>query len=420
MMKIPKNRVLTVFLVLVFFFGPSVLAQETVQKLGEIDTSFYVPPESTELYANPHAVAAVRNVILLIGDGMGLSETSLAHLVAGGAAGKLHMERLPVTGIVWTYASDELVTDSAAAATALASGVSTPKGVIGLSPEGGRVLTLPEAAKQKGMATGMVVTVSIVDATPAGFAAHVPSRGDKMGIALDLRDSGVDVLLGGGRSYWLPASVPGGKREDGRDLMAELGSQGYGIVRNAEELAAAKGSKLLGLFEDGDLTTRSPEPSLEAMTGKAIETLAKNKAGFFLMVEGSQIDRAGHENDAGKLVRQVLLFDLAVRKALEFAEKDGSTLVIVVSDHETGGLVLKKGQLSGKGMKVSWTTKHHTPTPVMLYAFGPGSPAFAGVQHHVDVSRKIASALGITEFPKVSSGAKTAETAETAAAGPKR
>ncbi len=408
-MRIRRQRAAAALLALVFFFGRIVLAQEAVQKLGEIDTSYYTPPESTEPYSNSNTAGPIRNVILLIGDGMGLSETTLAHLIAGGAVGKLHLERLPVTGIVWTNASDTLVTDSAAASTALAGGVRTKKGVIGLSPEGGRVLTLSEAAKQKGMATGLVVTSSITDATPAGFVAHVPSRRDEIDIALDMRKSGTDILLGGGRSYWIPESVPGGKRKDGRDLIAELEALGYGIPRNAEELAVAKESKLLGLFENDALTTLPPEPSLASMTAKAIEILAKNKKGFFLMVEGSEIDFAGHKHDSGEVVRQTLLFDMAVKTAMEFAEKDGLTLVIVIADHETGGLVLIDGKLSGKDMEVTWTTKYHTPTPVMLYAFGPGSLAFTGVEHHVDVSRKIAQALGITDFPRVTSGAKTIE-----------
>jgi len=417
MMRIKMDRVMAVFLMGVLFCGQPVLAQETVQKLGEIDTSYYTPPGSTEPYPNPHATGAVRNVILLIGDGMGLSETTLAHLIAGGTTGKLHMERLPVTGIVWTYASSKLVTDSAAAATALAGGVNTKKGMVGLSPEGGRILTLLEAAKEKGMATGLVVTSAIAEATPAGFVAHVSSREDKTGIALDMSKSGADVLLGGGERYWIPMGPRKGKRKDGRDLIAELRSLGYGISRDAGELAAAKESKLLGLFAKDMLTTFPPEPSLEMMAGKAIETLAKNEKGFFLMVEGSHIDWAGHENNAEKLIRQILLFDTAVRKAMEFAEKDGSTLVIVTADHETGGLVLMDGKSSGKDMQVIWTTTHHTPTPVMLYAFGPGSPAFTGVQHHVDVSRKIASALGIKEFPKIFS---SAQAVKAPAAGPRR
>lgn len=402
-MKIKIKKVLAVSLIVVFFSGPPVWAQKTVQNIGAMDTSFYAPPETTEPYSNPNVAKQVRNVILLIGDGMGLSEITLARLIASGAEGKLYMERLPVTGIVWTYAADRLVTDSAAASTALAGGVRTYNKMIGLSPEGGQVLTLSEAAKQKGMVTGLVVTSTITDATPAGFGAHVSDRDNEIGIALDLSQSGIDVLLGGGRSYWLPASMPGGKRKDGRDLMAGLKSLGYGVPRNAEELTAAKESKLLGLFENDALTTMAPEPSLETMTGRAIETLAKNKGGFFLMVEGSQIDWAGHENDAGKLVRQILLFDQAVKKAMEFAAKDGSTLVIVTADHETGGLTLMDGKLSGKDMRVIWATRSHTPAPVMLYAFGPGSLAFTGVQHHVNVSRKIAEALSITDFPRVSS-----------------
>ena len=401
-MKVKTQKIAAVLMAGVFLLAYPVWAQGAVQALGAIDTSYYTPSGSTEPYPNPQAAGRVRNVILLIGDGMGLSEVTLARLVAGGATGKLYMERFPVTGIVLNDAANALVTESAAAATALAGGMKTQKGMLGLAPEGGRLLNLPEAAQQKGMGTGLVVTGSLSEATPAGFAVHIPDRGEELEIALAMSQSGIDVLLGGGRSCWVPETAAGGERKDGRDLTAELGGRGYGVLRNAEELTAAQGSRLLGLFAEGAMTTLSPEPSLEAMTVKAIETLGKNKKGFFLMAEGSQIDWAGHQNNAEKLVRQVLLFDRAVKAALEFAEKDGATLVIVTADHETGGLVLLDGELSGKAMKVSWATKGHTPTPVMLYAFGPGSPTFTGVQHQEEVSRKIAKVLGITDFPKVS------------------
>lgn len=188
------------------------------------------------------------------------------------------------------------------------------------------------------MATGLVATSTITHATPAAFAAHVKERRDEATIASQLLENRVNVLMGGGKRFFLPQSEAGSKRQDERDLIAEAEKVGYSFVQTKEELKASAGDYLLGLFQLGALTTHPPEPSLAEITAKAIELLSRNEKGFFLMAEGSQIDWAGHANDPDETIRQTLLFDEAVKVALDFAVKDKHTLVIATADHETGGM----------------------------------------------------------------------------------
>jgi alkaline phosphatase len=375
------------------------------------DLSFYRPSDTAASY--PLTREEVRNVIFCIGDGMGLSQVTLARAKAAGLGGRLCLERLPVTGLVQTYSQDSCVTDSAAAATALACGVKTNNGVLGMTPDGQEYRTILEAAQARGMATGLVVTSTISHATPAGFAAHVKSRNMEAKIAEQLVANRVNVLFGGGRKFFLPRSDSHSGRKDDTDLLAAAREAGYECIETAEELRSATGPRLLGLFQLDALTTKSPEPSLAQLTEKAIQVLRRRprsadasgratRRGFFLMVEGSQIDWACHSNDAKGAVRQTLLFDQAVGVAVDFALRDGRTLVIVTADHETGGLTLPGAGNENKGdakLSVRWSTKGHTGSPVPIYAMGPGALRFAGVQDNTDIPRKIAQLLDIRPFP---------------------
>jgi alkaline phosphatase len=318
-----------------------------------------------------------------------------------GANGKLYLERLPVTGLIRTHASNALVTDSAAAGTALATGFKTNNGMICVGPDGKKYLTILEAAKETGMATGLVVTSTISHATPASFGAHAKSRKSEAKIAENLLENKINVMLGGGRCYFLPKSDPNSKREDERNLINEAKEAGYSYIKSEEELESACGPFLLGLFQVEGLLTRGPEPRLGKLTEKAIEVLSKDKKGFFLMVEGSQIDWACHSNNPDSTVRQTLLFDEAVKAAMDFALKDRQTLVIVTADHETGGLVVYGGDLGCEKLDVGWATKGHSGLPVPVYAFGPGAEIFTGVYDNTDVSKKIAELLKIKSFPRI-------------------
>lgn len=347
----------------------------------------------------------VRNVILCIGDGMGTNQMALARHRIAGPDGRLWIETLPVAGLVRTFSADSVVTDSSAAATAMACGVKTDNGVLGIGADKQTCVSILEILSKKGWRTGLLATSAITHATPAGFASHVSSRGSEEDIADQLLNNRVDILLGGGRKFWLPEDIGGGVRKDGRNLIEAAQRMGYTVIQSRQEMLDLTYGPVLGLFEDGPMTTLAPEPSLAEMTQKAIQLLStKNtdwfapEAKFFMMVEGSQIDWAGHDNDTANSIRQTLLFDMAVKEALDYAREDGQTLVIVTADHETGGLVLNKK--NDREIDANWTTKKHTGCEVPLFAYGPGSQEFAGVMDNTDIPKKIAKLIKLSPFPQ--------------------
>lgn len=292
----------------------------------------------------PTAVAAppAKNVILLIGDGMGYGQLTLGRIFKGSP---LTMDEFNFIGTVSTYPNDPVekwVTDSAAAGTAIATGVKTYNAAISVDVNKKPVKTVLEYAQEKGKATGLVTTTRITHATPAVFAAHNVDRDAENEIAVDMLQHKVDVLMGGGKRHFIPKDQ-GGKREDGRDLIAEARKMGYIFVETKNDMNKVNRGKLLGLFKSSHASYDidrdvSREPSLAEMTQKAIEILSKDKDGFFLMVEGGRIDHASHGHDAATVARDVLAFDEAVKVALDFARNREDTLVIVTADHETGGL----------------------------------------------------------------------------------
>jgi alkaline phosphatase len=398
-MKSRITSVVTIVFVILISLN-CVFAAETLAPVDANDLSFYQVSTDTTPY--PLGVGKVRNVIVCIGDGMGLNQIALARLKVAGADGKLYMERMPVTGLVRTHSTSSLVTDSAAAGTALASGVKTTNGMIGMIPDETPYLTILEAAKAKGMTTGIVVTSTITHATPAVFASHVESRKTEEAIAVQLVTSRVNVLFGGGRRFFLPKSEsdPNHSRKDDQDLLAEAARVGYTVITSQSELTSVHRPYVLGLFQIDALTTVPPEPSLAELTGRALQLLQPAKRGFFLMVEGSQIDWACHQNKAKHAIRQVLLFDQAVQTAIDFALRDGHTLVVVTADHETGGLTLLEPAKGSTAPTVRWSTKDHTAAPVMIAAIGPGAATFTGVQDNTEIAKKIARLLGVKSFPQ--------------------
>jgi alkaline phosphatase len=304
--------------------------------------------------------------------------------------------------------------------------------MIGMTGDGTKYTSILEAARDRGMRTGLVVTSTITHATPACFGAHVVDRDMEDMIAEQLVESRINILFGGGKEYFIPKFETRSLRIDHKNLLRKAKADGYQIIETKRQLASAKGQYLLGLFAIDSLTTREPEPSLAEMTDKAIELLGvnegdkaadyndksgtlnqpingstDNQAGFIMMVEGSQIDWASHYYNVGRLIRQVLLFDMAVREAVEFASRDGQTLVLVTSDHETCGLTINESK-NGKDLELLWAvdTKHrrgtdgHTGQPVAVFAFGPRAENFCGVYDNTDIPKKIAALLGIKNFPE--------------------
>lgn len=325
-----------------------------------------------------------KNIILLIGDGMGTSQ-----LFAGIATSKqaLNIERARVIGFHKNQATNNFITDSAAGATAFATGEKTYNGAIGVDKDKKSLPTILEIAEQNGLATGLVATCAITDATPASFIAHQPERAMKEEIAADFLKTDIDIFIGGARENFA-------QRKDGRNLINELKSKNYQIANSIEEVEKVTSGKLAGFLADANPVKISEGrgDQLLISTKKALDILNQNKKGFFLMVEGSQIDWGGHANDTEYIVNEVHDFDKAIGAAFDFADKDGNTLVIITADHETGGFSingLKDGKIEGK-----FTTGGHTGVMIPVYAYGKGAELFSGFYFNNDIFHKMKKAFG--------------------------
>ncbi|VAW67360.1 Alkaline phosphatase [hydrothermal vent metagenome] len=354
----------------------------------------------------------VKNIILMIGDGMGAEHRRVARLIHKGESAELAMDRLAVKGQVRTSAFNGVLTDSAAAATAMATGQKTANGVIGLSPQLNHLENIIQAAQSRGKATGLVTTTQITHATPAAFVAHTGSRKNMSEIARQIGSSEVDVLMGGGEIYFLPDGDKGcfekkGVRKDKLNLIKMLQSSGYTYVCNQaalEKLNARSPQRLLGLFAPEDLK-RPFSPELALMTRKSIELLSQNPNGFFLMVEGGQIDWASHGNESENVMQSLQGFDQAVEIAWDFVSSRDDTLLIVTADHETGGLQVNKQaghegpfiSSSGQGFFIDWTTHDHTAVNVPLTADGPMSELLRGEIDNTYIYQVMLKAVESTE-----------------------
>lgn len=331
-----------------------------------------------------------KNVILLIGDGMGLTQISSGLYNNNNA---LSLERFPSTGLQKNYASDDLITDSASAGTAMACGVKTKVGAIGVGKDNKPARSLMEEAEAKGMATGMVVTSSLVDATPSAFVAHVPSRDQKEDIAKSYLNIDIDFLVGGGKKYFTQ------RTSDDRDLARELQEKGYVVSDYTESeipkvtLDLKKNFAFFTAEEDPGKFQESRSYLLPASRLGAVFLKSHNDKGFFLMVEGSQIDWGGHANDASYVVAEFLEFDRVIGSLLEFAMEDGETLIIVTADHETGGLAINPGSQMNN-LLTEFNTNSHTGIMVPVFAYGPGAELFSGIYDNTEINRRIKKALG--------------------------
>ena len=329
-------------------------------------------------------VAKPKNVIFMIGDGMGLSQVYAAMVKNNN---KLELERCPVIGFSKTYSSSHFTTDSGAGGTALATGVKTKNGMIGMDPDSVAVESILELAEKNTLATGMVVACAVTHATPSSFIAHQVNRNMYDEIATDFLKTDIDVFIGGGRKSFE-------KRLDGRNLTNELKAKQYQIAYTLDDVKAVKSGKLAGLLYD-DQNPSVPERGkmLSESTVAALDILDNNKKGFFLMIEGSQIDWACHDNNADQAIKEMLDFDETIGKVLDFAQKDGNTLVIITADHETGGFTIPSGDMKTGTIKEAFSTKGHSGTPVPIYAYGPGAENFSGFMENTALFGKIKKLL---------------------------
>jgi alkaline phosphatase len=331
-----------------------------------------------------------KNVVLLIGDGMGLAQISTFYTDKKQWSG---FDEFPVIGFQKTHSSDHLVTDSAAGATAMACGKKTFNNAIGLDSTGAPCKTILEEAEDVGLSTGLIVTSSIVHATPAAFLAHCSSRNNYEDIAKDYMNTEVDLLIGGGKQYF------DRRKKDDLDLVENLERRDYAVYDyfNQELEKMTLSPKKNFVFFTAD---NQPLPASHMRTYLPYAARAgmnflnqRSEKGFFLMIEGSQIDWACHANRPNLLLTEMEDFDNTIRQVLEFARRDGETLVIVTSDHETGGVGLNQGNTRNRP-EYAFTSNGHTATMVPVFAYGPGAALFSGIYDNTAIYQKMRKALG--------------------------
>jgi len=331
-----------------------------------------------------------KNVILLIGDGMGITQISAGMFRNNN---RLELEKISVVGIHKPYSSDNLITDSAAGATAFSIGKKTYNGAIGVDKDTNSVVTILEEAESKGLATGLVATSTITHATPGSFIGHVPSRNMQEEIAAQFLLTDIDLFIGGGMDFFNKRKI------DQRNLIEELTAKGYyisGYEKESLDAVPLENIQKFGYFT----AAGSPEKELEGRdyllnaSKKSMEFL-KNKSnkGFFLMIEGSQIDWGGHENNSEYIISEMIDFDKVIGAALDFAKLDGETLVIITADHETGGYAINPGS-TFDSIVPGFTSTYHTGTLIPVFAFGPGAERFGGIYENTDIYHKIRAILG--------------------------
>ncbi|MGW8208322.1 MAG: alkaline phosphatase [Syntrophobacteria bacterium] len=369
--------------------------------------------------------SAAKNIIFMVPDGMGLANVTAARIFKHGSEGEnLYLETLSTIGYQRTHSADSSVTDSAAAASAWASGDKFRNGEISChdDDQDGKCESTPgptilETAKDKGKSTGLVVTSTVTHATPAAFGTHVSSRYCENEIARQyIQVTEVDVILGGGLNHFNSTDTQADKCGTFGNFIADAENKGYDVVYTGKELdsAVAKGSKkILGLFtlkgKTPELFRVNPaeyyskeEPTLPQMTAAALKVLEKDEDGFFLLVEGSQIDWANHRNDVAYQVGETLAFDHAVQRVLDWINEKPSrrqhTLLIIVPDHETGGFAINDtsgGKYQpGDLVHGAWATTDHTAGDVLIWSQGPGSEYLGRAVDNTDIYKVMREVLG--------------------------
>lgn len=395
-------------LVVFSFFGGAELSLGNLVLRAQSGASFPLqrPAESalTAAPAEPPASEGIqalpKNVVVMMGDGMGIGVVSAASQLLTPPGEPLAMETAPVTGLMQTWAADILATDSAAAATAMATGHKTDKGVIGLLPDGRAIRTLFEAAREAGFATAVVTTSGLADATPGGFLAHVSSREEYDQVLSQVLDSKADILIGGD---WL--GKPKARRQ----------AAYLEVIASAEERGAVRGATVLRGWEGIEsaqpplvvLLPPRPEmpmqhgPPLAEMAGRALDILEAGNRPFIILIETEVTDEAAHSNSMAQTVEAMRELDEAVAAVLDRVGGRNDTLVLVASDHETGGPHLLEGEYAGGEAIVRWAHEYHSSQLVPVFAFGPGAGEFSGVFDNTGFGVRIAALLGLEPFPSL-------------------
>ena len=317
----------------------------------------------------------------MIGDGMGLTQISSGMYANDNSTA---LEQFDYIGLSKTASFDKLITDSAASGTSIATGIKTNNKVLGISPDNIHQKSILEICKEKGYKTALIATSSIVHATPASFYAKENSRYNYENIALQLRNHNIDIFIGGGSKYFTT-------REDKRNLINEMSE--YKFIKSLDELEKSISTKFgyFTYFDEPPSILNGRPANLDLITRTVLNKLSLNKSPFIVVIEGSQIDWGGHDNDSKMVLSEFIDFDSAVKEALEFAKNDGNTLVVVTADHETGGMSLNGGEINNVNIK--FNTKSHTGTMVPVFSFGPSSETFSGIYENTQIFYKLRESI---------------------------
>jgi alkaline phosphatase len=326
------------------------------------------------------------NIIFIIGDGMGLTQVSLLYTDNT----RTNFERFTTTGLVKTSSTTHKITDSAAGATAYSTGKKTYNYAIGMDRDTIPATNITELLKSRGFTIGIVVTSSITHATPASFYAHVANRNMEEEIASQLISSKIDYIAGGGIKFFT-------QRKDGINLLDTLNAKGYETILKGEPDKLSKDKPKVILLANNGMPAMSEGRGkyLSDYTQKALDFLKEKRKPFFLLIEGSQIDWAGHNNDSKYLLEEMKDFDQMLERIFDFRKKNPKTLVIVTADHETGGLSLAPISKDYNKLQYQFTTTEHTSTMVPVFAIGPGAENFSGIMENTDIHTKILKVLGV-------------------------
>jgi alkaline phosphatase len=369
--------------------GVDVIGTDKIEELGDFlnkkPYDEYVSTKPYEIYHPTYksdgSLKKVKNIILCIGDGMGLSQIYSTYTAN---RGQLNIFQIPNIGFSITNAADAYITDSAAGGTAFATGQKTNDRAVGVDPSGKPLKSLAVYSAEAGKKTADIVACELTDATPAVFYAHQSERANTLAIANDMVSTPIDILLGSGyKDFW--------PKVNGKSPLDKLKERGYSIIRNFDEFLKSPSQKIVALMDDS--VTR---PKMEGRGNylpqafnKVTTTFKNNPEGFFMMIEGSQIDHGGHNNNLKQVVTENSDFDRVVGDALRFADEDGETLVIITADHETGGLTLLDGNIANGYVWGDFSTNDHTGTPVPVFAYGPHSGDFRGAYPNTAIFDKL-------------------------------
>jgi len=332
-------------------------------------------------YASDKTNATAKNVILLIGDGTGLAQLYSGYTANKGA---LNIFQMRSVGLSKTSSFDRYVTDSAPGATSISSGVKTNNRYVGVDHTGVKLKLIPEYLVDKKIKSGLVTAGDVTDATPADFYAHRAARDSSAAIFFDLANSPIQLLMGSGNASY------------NADIRRKLEGNHYHIVSSIDSVTGNTDQKWLVMEEKASLSMLDGRGDwLQRAFTKSLNILSRNSAGFFMMAEGAQIDHGGHSNNLPYLVTEVLDFDELAGKAMQFADANPGTLVIITADHETGGLALHDGDYKTGMVSAQFTTNGHTGIPVPVFAYGPQSQLFCGVYENTEIFYKILQAMGV-------------------------